>query len=87
MPEWADAVFANIIGPWGAVFVLCVVIYFLWKLFREEQRENRSNFSTVSMQSNAINDLTIEVRAWRDVYDVGPRRRAPRLRAAKNEES
>lgn len=83
MPEWADALFAQIIGPWGAVFVLCLVIYFLWKLFREEQRENRANFSTVSLQSNAINDLTIEVRAWREVFDVGPRRRQARPRAKK----
>lgn len=80
MPPWAEDIFAGIIGPWGAVFVLCLVIYFLWKLFREEQRENRANFGTVSLQSQAINDLTIEVRAWREVFDVGPRRRQTRPR-------
>lgn len=74
MPTWADAVFANIIGPWGAVFVLCVVVYFLWKLFREEQKENRANFATVALQSEAIHDLTIEVRASRGLPAPSPAR-------------
>jgi hypothetical protein len=69
MPPWASDVFNGIVGPFGAIFVLCLAIFFLWKLFREEQKENRANFHTVSIQSQAINDLTVEVRAWRAVYE------------------
>lgn len=64
-----------IMGPGGVIVLFGVVIFFLWKLFREEQAENRANFATVSLQSRAIETLTIEVRAWREVFDKSPSRR------------
>lgn len=66
MPPWAQDLLELIFGPFGAIVVLCVVIYFLWKLFREEQAENRENFDTVHLQSKAIEALTAELRAWRE---------------------
>lgn len=66
MPEWATSIVDAIMGPGGAIVTLCLVIYFLWKLYREEQSENRANFHTVGLQSKAIEALTAELRAWRD---------------------
>lgn len=63
-PTWTS-VFQNIIGPWGAVFVLCLVVYFLWKLFREEQAESRRATDAVATLTDTVRELTIEVRAWR----------------------
>ena len=87
MPTWVNEVFSAIIGPWGAVFVLCMVIYFLWKLFREEQAENRAWASTISILSTAVSEQVVEVRAaraeikeWRDVFimDEPSARRRPK---------
>lgn len=72
-PPW-DVILGLIIGPVGAMVVLCLVIYFLWKLLREEQAENRKNFETVGLQSQAIAGLTTEVRAWREAI-TGDRNR------------
>jgi hypothetical protein len=55
-----------IIGPVGAIVSLCVVMYFLWKLFREEQAENRKNFETVAILGEAIKELTQELKVWRE---------------------
>jgi hypothetical protein len=54
-----------ILGPLGATVVLMVIEYFTWKLFREEQAENRKTFSTVTTLTDTVKELTIEVRAWR----------------------
>lgn len=66
MPDWATSLVDAILGPGGAIVTLCLAIYFLWKLFREEQAENRANFHTVALQSQAIEALTAELRAWRE---------------------
>lgn len=64
-PPW-DTILTLIIGPVGAVVVMGVIIYFLWRLFREEQMRNRKNVDTVSTLTQTIKDLTTEVRAWRE---------------------
>ena len=61
-----DQLLQLVVGPLGAIVVLCVAIYFLWKLFREEQRENRKNFETVTTLSEATKDLTSELKIWRE---------------------
>jgi hypothetical protein len=63
-------IFNAIIGPWGAVFVLCLAIYFLWKLFREEQEENRRNFGTVATLSDAVKAGTNEIHELRSVIET-----------------
>jgi hypothetical protein len=55
-----------IVGPFGAIVVLCVTIFFLWKLYREEQAENRSNFKTVATLTEVIRDQTTELKHWRE---------------------
>ena len=45
-------------GPFGVVIAEGVVIFFLWRLFREEQSQARS-------LTEAVRDLTAEVRSWR----------------------
>lgn len=66
IPEPWGTLLALIVGPLGAIVVLCVIIYFLWKLFREEQARNRKNVDTVSTLTQTIKDLTTEVKAWRE---------------------
>lgn len=58
MPEPWGSILAGLMGPYGVIVALAVVIYFLWRLFREEQRESRS-------LTQAVRDLTAEVRSWR----------------------
>lgn len=55
-----------IVGPVGAIVLLCVIIWFLWKLFREEQVDNRKNLDTLSVLGQSVKDLTTEVKAWRE---------------------
>ncbi len=66
LPEPWGALLNLIIGPVGAVVVLCAVIFFLWRLFREEQLENRKNFGTVATLTKAVETQTIEIKAWRE---------------------
>lgn len=58
MPEPWASILAGLLGPYGVVVLLAVVVYFVWRLFREEQRESRS-------LTQAVRDLTTEVRSWR----------------------
>jgi len=58
MPEPWASILSGLVGPYGVVVAEAVVIFFLWRLFREEQRESRS-------LTEAVKDLTAEVRSWR----------------------
>lgn len=58
MPEPWASILAGLVGPYGVVILESAVIFFLWRLFREEQSASRS-LTTV------VRDLTTEVRAWR----------------------
>ena len=71
-PPW-DTIFGLIVGPVGAFAVMGLVIWFLWKLYREEQSENRKNFETVTLQSRAVEALTAEFKAWREALTGGSR--------------
>lgn len=67
VPEPWGSLLTLITGPFGAIVTLAVIVYFLWKLFREEQARNRLNVDTVATLTQTIKDLTTEVRAWREV--------------------
>ena len=58
MPEPWATILTGLIGPAGVVVAESVVIFFLWRLFREEQRESRA-------LTSAVRELTAEVRSWR----------------------
>lgn len=66
VPEPWGTLLNLITGPLGAIVVLCVIVFFLWRLFREEQSRNRKNIDTVAVLTQTIKDLTTEVRAWRE---------------------
>ena len=66
MPEPWKSLLDSILGPGGAVVVLCTIIFFLWRLFREATAEARSNLALVSDLTHSVKDLTTEVRAWRE---------------------
>lgn len=58
MPEPWGPILEGLMGPFGVVIAEAVVIFFLWRLFREEQSQARS-------LTEAVRDLTAEVRSWR----------------------
>jgi hypothetical protein len=58
-----DAIVSRLVGPWGAFFLLCVVTYFVWRLFREAQRERIASESRVDALTEAVRELTIELRS------------------------
>lgn len=69
IPEPWGTILSLVVGPLGALVVLCVIIYFLWKLFREEQNENRKNMGVVSTLSLTVKDLTTELSAYRKAIE------------------
>lgn len=78
---WATLL-SLIVGPLGAIVVLCVIIYFLWKLFREaeqeaaearteQRKEAADNRATIGTLSSTVHDLTTETRALRELLGKG----------------
>jgi hypothetical protein len=67
MPEPWATILAGLTGPYGVVIAEAVVIYFLWKLFRESEAEGRSDRGTLLAMSAAVTALTAEIRSWREV--------------------
>lgn len=61
-----DQLLQLVVGPLGAIVAVCVALYFLWKLFREEQKENRGNAKVVATLTDTIRDLTEELKIWRE---------------------
>lgn len=66
VPAPWNLILDQVLGPLGAVVSLCVAVFFLWRLFREEQKENRDNFKTVGILSDAIIELGLELKAYRE---------------------
>jgi hypothetical protein len=73
MPPWGQEILDLIIGPVGGIIVLSLSNYFTWKLFREEQVENRENFKTVGILAQTIEDQTSEMKIWREAGHVNTR--------------
>ena len=66
MPEPWASLLAALMGPYGVIAALGAVFFFLWRLFREEQKENRKSLTTVATLTQTVKDLATEVRAWRE---------------------
>jgi hypothetical protein len=64
-PPW-DVVLGLIVGPVGAFVALGVAIFFLWRLFREEQAKNIAKDELLRALTDAVRNLTTEVKAWRE---------------------
>ena len=58
-----DAIVSRIVGPWGAFFLLCIVLYFVWRLFREAQRDLHTSDARVDLLTEAVKELTTEIRS------------------------
>lgn len=63
--ELLDAVLARVVGQTGAFVALLVVIYFLWRLYRESQKDLHASDSRVDRLTEAVRELTTEVRESR----------------------
>lgn len=66
VPEPWGTLLQLIVGPVGAIVALCAIIFFLWRLFREEQAENRKGVDTVATLAQTIKDLRVELKSWRE---------------------
>lgn len=60
-----DALVNRLVGPWGAFFFLLIALYFVWRLFREAQKDLRTSELRVDRLTEAVTELTHEVRAKR----------------------
>lgn len=69
VPAPWDIVLSLVVGPVGAFVAMAVMIYFLWKLFREEQRENRASMKAVELLASTVSDLKDELKIWREAGD------------------
>lgn len=67
IPEPWGTLLQLIVGPVGAIVALCAIIFFLWRLFREEQRENRTSMQVVATLTETIKDMKDELKIWREV--------------------
>ena len=66
IPEPWGTLLELVVGPVGAFVVMAVMIYFLWRLFREEQRENRASMKAVELLAATVSDLKDELKIWRE---------------------
>lgn len=66
IPEPWGTLLELIVGPVGAFVVMAVIIYFLWRLFREEQKENRASMKAVETLATTVSDLKDELKIWRE---------------------
>lgn len=66
VPAPWDTILALIVGPVGAFVMLCLALYFVWRLFREAQHENKANMATVAVLTEVLKDLKDELRIWRE---------------------
>jgi fluoride ion exporter CrcB/FEX len=69
IPQPWGTLLSLIVGPLGALVVLCVIIYFLWKLFREEQAQSRTTAGALATLTTTVKDLVTELAAYRKVAE------------------
>lgn len=67
MPEPWASILAGLTGPYGVIMAEGVVIYFLWRLFREAEKEAREDRATLHTLADSVTTLTTEIRGWREV--------------------
>lgn len=63
--ELLDAILSRIVGQTGAFVSLLIVVFFLWRLYRESQKDLRVSDNRVDALTDAVRELTAEVRAKR----------------------
>lgn len=66
IPEPWGTILELVVGPVGAFVVMALIIYFLWRLFREEQKENRASMKAVETLAQTVADLKDELKIWRE---------------------
>jgi hypothetical protein len=57
-----DSIVERLTGPWGVVVLLVICLYFVWRLFRETQRALAASDLRVDSLTEAVRDLTTEIR-------------------------
>ena len=58
-----DALLSRLIGQTGAFVALLIIVYFLWRLYRESQRDLKLSDARVDQLTDAVKELTAEIRA------------------------
>lgn len=58
-----DALLSRLIGQTGAFVALLIIVYFLWRLYRESQRDLKLSDARVDQLTEAVRELTTEIRA------------------------
>lgn len=58
-----DAILSRLIGQTGAFVALLIVVYFLWRLYRESQKDLKASDARVDSLTDAVRELTSEIRA------------------------
>ena len=61
--EILDAILSRIVGQTGAFVALLIVVYFLWRLYRESQKDLKTSDARVDALTEAVRELTAEIRA------------------------
>lgn len=67
MPEPWASILAGLTGPYGVIMAEGVVIYFLWRLFREAEKEGKDDRATLRVLTESVTVLAAEIRGWREV--------------------
>ena len=65
MPEPWATILEGLTSEFGVIIAMGAVIFFLWRLYREEQRDRKSSDERMDNFAVAITGLTEELRARR----------------------
>lgn len=60
-----DAIVGRITGSAGGFVMLVIAVYFVWRLFREAQKDLHTSEARVDRLTEAVEGLTDELRAKR----------------------
>lgn len=63
----SDQLLPLLIGPYGALVLALVVMFFLYRLYREERQDGREDRQGLLKMTGVIEELTREVRALREM--------------------
>lgn len=57
-----------LIGPYGVVAAEAIVIFFLWRLYREALAESKKAQEATAALTTAVKELVEEFKQWRESY-------------------
>lgn len=63
LPEWVPAILDGLTGEFGVIVAQGLIIFFLWRLFRESQKERLASEARVDGLTAAVTGLTQELRS------------------------